>query len=73
MDLLETLEALRPLQSCVQRLVAETDARGRVECEGLVGKALAHEHLRRRRCGLLLPHNGCKKHAEEEAGRRRSM
>lgn len=54
MDLLEPLQALRPLQNCVQKLAAETDARGRAECEGLVGKALAHEHLRRRRCGLLL-------------------
>ena len=56
MDLLETLEALRPLQNCVQRLMAETDARGRAECEVLVGKALAHEHMRRRRWGLLFPH-----------------
>ena len=61
MDLLETLETLRPLQDCVQRLVAETDARGRAECEGLVGKALAHEHSRRRRSGLLHPYTCCKK------------
>ncbi|KAL0024565.1 hypothetical protein WJX79_008006 [Trebouxia sp. C0005] len=49
MDLLETLEALRPLQQCVQLLVRESDAAARVEAEVLVGKALAHEHLRRRR------------------------
>ncbi|DBA89263.1 TPA: hypothetical protein ACH3X1_016403 [Trebouxia sp. C0004] len=49
MDLLETLEALRPLQQCVQLLVRESDAAARVEAEVLVGKALAHEHMRRRR------------------------
>ena len=49
MDLLETLEALRPLQQCVQLLVRESDAAARVEAEVLVGKTLAHEHMRRRR------------------------
>ncbi len=49
MDVLETLEALRPLQQCVQLLVRESDAAARVEAEVLVGKALAHEHMRRRR------------------------
>ncbi|KAL0048382.1 hypothetical protein WJX82_001959 [Trebouxia sp. C0006] len=49
MDLLETLEALRPLQQCVQLVVRECDAAARVEAEVLVGKALAHEHMRRRR------------------------
>lgn len=56
MDLLETLDALRPGQHHVQLLTAERDGRGRAECEALVGKALAHEHLRRRRCAFLL---GC--------------
>ena len=49
MDLLETLEALRPLQQCVQLVVRECDAAARVEAEVLVGKALAHEHMCRRR------------------------
>lgn len=53
MDLLETLEALRPLQQCVQLLIAETDSGARAECEVLVGKALAHEHMRRRRSAPL--------------------
>ena len=49
MDVVETLEALRPLQQCVQLLERESDAAARVEAEVLVGKALAHEHMRRRR------------------------
>ena len=49
MDLLETLEALRPLQLCVKLLIDESDAAARVSAEVLVGKALAHEHMRRRR------------------------
>lgn len=57
MDLLETLEALRPLQQCVQLLVAESDTTAAAEAEVLVGKAIAHEHMRRRRSALppLLP------------------
>ena len=53
-DLLETLEALRPGHRYVQLLTAEKDARGRAECEVLVGKALAYEHMRRRRCACPL-------------------
>jgi len=53
MDVLETLEALRPLQQCVQLLVRESDAAARVEAEVLVGKALAHEHMRRRRSACM--------------------
>ena len=49
LDLLETLEALRPLRLYVDLLVKETDPRARTECQGLVGRALAHEHMRRRR------------------------
>ena len=49
MDLLETLEALRPLQQCVQLLVVESDTTAAAEAEVLVGKAIAHEHMRRRR------------------------
>ncbi|KAL3139450.1 hypothetical protein ABBQ38_003780 [Trebouxia sp. C0009 RCD-2024] len=49
MDLLETLQALRPGHHYVQLLTAERDSRGRAECEALVGKALSHEHMRRRR------------------------
>lgn len=49
MDLLETLEALRPLKHYVQLLVSEAHAVARVEAEILMGKALAHEHMRRRR------------------------
>lgn len=54
MDLVETLEALRPGHHYVQLLTAERDGRGRAECEALVGKALAHEHMRRRRCACCL-------------------
>jgi len=54
MDLLETLEALRPLQQCVQLVVRECDAAARVEAEVLVGKALAHEHMRRRRSAYMI-------------------
>ena len=54
MDLLETLEALRPLQQCVQLLVGEPDRAAAVEAEVLVGKAIAHEHMRRRRSTFLL-------------------
>ena len=49
MDLLETLEALRPLKQYVQLLVSEAHVVARVEAEILMGKALAHEHMRRRR------------------------
>ena len=49
MEVLETLEALRPLQQYVELLKKETDPRARAECQGLVGRALAHEHSRRRR------------------------
>ena len=49
MDLLETLEALRPLKHYAQLLVSEAHAVARVDAEILMGKALAHEHMRRRR------------------------
>ena len=56
MDLLETLEALRPLQDCVHLLLREIDPVARVQCEVLLGKALAHEHMHRRRSvGSMLP------------------
>ena len=52
LDLLETLEALRPLRQYVDLLVKETDHKARVKCQGLVGRALAHEHMRRRRWAM---------------------
>ena len=51
MDVLETLEALRPLQQYVDLLKKEDDPGARAQCQGLVGRALAHEHSRRRRSG----------------------
>ena len=56
MDLLETLEALRPLQLCVKLLMHEPDAAARLSAAGLVARALAHEHLRRRRSDRLTPY-----------------
>lgn len=48
-DLLELLELQKPLNEYVRILLEETDPTALVSCEALVGKALAHEHARRRR------------------------
>jgi hypothetical protein len=48
-ETLELLEIARPLKEYSSLLLSERDADARRACEGLVIKALAYEHVRRRR------------------------
>lgn len=49
LDLLEMLEVLPPLQQYAELLLCEADAAALKATQALVGKALQHEHARRRR------------------------